>query len=166
MPLTEHRFDPAFLSRRRVAHARKAKARGLTLLAMLREAVLRKLERDRRSYVEFGPYWWAVKRAMRPYHDFGITDDPGLARVYAGFDRRGAFDAERTLVAGWAFVEIYQARFAEGTRFFRLDADACERDVPYGLFDPDVEFPRREASRKAEAADGWRPIAPTAHAVH
>ncbi len=166
MPLTEYRFDPAFLSRRRVAHARKAKSRGTTLLAMLREAVVRKLARDARSYVEFGPYWWAVKRAMRPYHDYGHTDDAVLRAVYAGFDRRGEFDAERSLVAGWAFVELYAGTFPAGTRWFALDGQAGERDAPYGLFDPDVEFARREAVRKAEGAGAWRPIVPAAHAVH
>lgn len=166
MRLTEYRLDPAFLSRRRVAHARKAKSRGLTLLAMLREAVQRKLERDPRSYVEFGPYWWAVKRAMRPYHDYGRTDDAAIARVYAGFDRGGEFDAERSLVAGWAFVEAYHDTFFAGTRYFQLDGEASEWDVPYGLFDPDVEFARREVTRKAEGAGSWRPIAPSTHEVH
>lgn len=81
------------------------------------------------SYLEFGPYWWAVKQALNEAGAaLGNAGEPMVAAEY-----RGASLAE-TLVMGEAFKDTYRASYFTGTRAFDL-GDGEQ----YELTDPDME---------------------------
>ena len=81
-------------------------------------------------YVEFGPYWWAVKKALNAAgHDFGQAGDPLVAAEY-----RGASTVE-TLVAAEAFKDFYRATFIVGNSLFGLDDEGDD----YELADADMQ---------------------------
>lgn len=83
------------------------------------------------SYIAMGPYWWAVKAALRTHMvDFGPTDDPMMRSEYGG-----GLGAHQAMVAGVMFRDFYRETYLAGTRLFTLDLD----DGPYVLFDPDME---------------------------
>jgi hypothetical protein len=80
-------------------------------------------------YLEFGPYWWAVKGCLRMLGvDFGNAHDPMVAGVYNG----GSVSA--TLVAGELFKDSYRAVYFEGNNRFPLEPEGAE----YVLEDPDM----------------------------
>lgn len=88
-------------------------------------------------YLEFGPYWWAVKDSLRAQgFDFGPEDDP-IVRPHYGppaLEVQGA-----VLVAGELFKDYYRRTYLVGTSQFWLD-DAAEES--YVLFDPNMEARR------------------------
>ena len=90
-------------------------------------------ERMRRHpdyYVEFGPYWWAVKAVLNAAgNDMGDAGDPIVIAEY-----RGASDIE-TLVAAEAFKDYYRATFIVGTAAFDLADDGNQ----YELADADMQ---------------------------
>ncbi len=80
-------------------------------------------------YVEFGPYWWAVKAALRDAgYALGDLGDPLVLAEY-----RGAGAAE-TLVMAEAFKDLYRATWVVGTAAFDLVGDG----ELYELFDADM----------------------------
>ena len=82
------------------------------------------------QYIEFGPFWWAVKAALASAgYKFGDLGDPLVAAEYCG-----ATPSE-TLVAAEAFKDFYRAKFFVGTANFDLD-DSGE---DYLLDDPDMK---------------------------
>lgn len=81
-------------------------------------------------YVEFGPYWWAVKQALNGAGAaLGDAGDPLVAAEY-----RGATVAE-TLVAAEAFKDHYRRTYFVGHNTFALD-DSGES---YELADVDMQ---------------------------
>lgn len=81
------------------------------------------------SYLEFGPYWWAVKQALNAAGaSLGDSGEPMVAAEYRGDD------AITTLVMAEAFKDTYRASYFEGTRTF--DMGDGEQ---YELTDPDME---------------------------
>lgn len=83
------------------------------------------------SYIAMGPYWWAVKAALRTHMvDFGPSDDPVIRGEYGA-----GLGAHQAMVAGVMFRDFYRQTYLAGTRLFTLDLD----DSPYVLFDPDME---------------------------
>lgn len=68
-----------------------------------------------KRYVEFGPYWWAVKAALNSRgDDLGDAMDARLASVYVGQNDVATF------IAACDFAEFYRGRFFAGTRVFDL----------------------------------------------
>lgn len=87
-------------------------------------------------YLEFGPYWWAVKDTLRAQgFEFGPADDEVVRPHYSPLlEERGA-----TLVAGELFKDYYRRTFLTGSAQFWLDGGEEES---YVLFDPDMEARR------------------------
>lgn len=83
-------------------------------------------------YVEYGPYWWAVKRALsRLGYDFGRDDDAVIRATYAG--QMADYFA---LVAGERFKAFYRSNFLAGAREFILD----DGESGYMLGDTDMDL--------------------------
>lgn len=85
-------------------------------------------------YVEFGPYWWAVKALLNARgEDLGDATDATVAAVYvAGSDLL-------TMIAATDFAAFYRGRFFAGTRVFDLGDSSADG---YVLFDEDMELRR------------------------
>lgn len=133
---TAYRYDPQALSERTQAKRAALKAnRGMSdLLGFGLSVVDKRLRADPRRYLDYGPYWWALKDALkRAGYAYGEDTDVELAGAY-----RGADDAE-TLVAADIFREELLASSIVGTRNFVLDTDSEEW---WTLFDSDMELPR------------------------
>lgn len=81
------------------------------------------------QYLEFGPYWWAVKAALADAgYIFGDHGDPMLAADYAGTS------PAQTLVAAEMFKDHYRTTYAVGHSTFDL-GDGED----YALEDPDMQ---------------------------
>jgi len=90
------------------------------------------------DYLQYGPYWWSVKQALRrEAHVFGNIDSETLRVAYG----RG-LTVLQTLVAGEQFRDYYRAERMAGSATYALggedEADAGE----YALFDIDMEILR------------------------
>lgn len=130
----QYKFDPADISRAAVAAADSlADAMpGINAPTFAAQVVQDRLRADPSAYLQFGPYWWAVKVALRQLGaDFGPGDDPVVRGEYGG--RLSAYAA---LVAGEQFRDFYRGHFLSGSNQFWLDDDGEES---YVLFDKDME---------------------------
>lgn len=132
--LTEYKFHPAQIS---LAAQAAAQALASSNPAMrperfAAETIAARLQAKPRTYLQYGPYWWAVKAAMREQGlDLGPADDPALRLEYGG-DLPGY----SRFIAGEQFRDFYNATFLAGTSTFVLDANG---ESPFTLFDPDME---------------------------
>ena len=100
--------------------------------------IAERLRKAPADYLQYGPYWWSVKQALRrEAHVFGDTDSETLRVAYG----RG-LTVLQTLVAGEQFREHYRAERMAGSATYALggedDADAGE----YTLFDLNMEILR------------------------
>jgi hypothetical protein len=129
---TSFKQDPGELASR-VAAVRKGyvdSGRAEAFEAHAVRVIADRLRRRPQSYVEFGPWWWSVKRVLAEAgEDFGQAGDPMVAVAYT------APDAVSVLVAAEAFKDFYRAVYIEGTSTFYLTDD----DEPYELADPDMQ---------------------------
>lgn len=92
--------------------------------------ILWRLERNPASYVEYGAWWWAVKRVLAENGtNFGNNDDDRLRSEYIGLD-----DIQ-TLVLADYYRQAYMRHYFAGNRQFIL-SDGSE----YTLYDPDMEM--------------------------
>lgn len=101
------------------------------------------------AYLEFGPYWWAVKRALLQLgFDFGPQAEPGLI-----FDYGEELPPYSALVAGEIFRSTYLASFLVGTNEFTLDDEGAQ---VYVLSDADMEARARglDIDRTDDGGDG------------
>lgn len=90
----------------------------------------RRMQNHPEQYVEFGPYWWALKEILRQRgHDFGTDAAPALAATYKG-ETDGA-----TFIKAEMFKELYRQTWAAGTRVFDLTEDG----QAYTLVDQDMD---------------------------
>lgn len=132
--LTEYKFHPAQIS---LAAQAAAQALASSNPAMrperfAAETIGARVQAKPRTYLQYGPYWWAVKAAMREQGlDLGPADDPALRWEYGG-DLPGY----SRFIAGEQFRDFYNATFLAGTSTFVLDANG---ESPFTLFDPDME---------------------------
>jgi hypothetical protein len=92
--------------------------------------VMAKRMRDRPDlYVEFGPYWWSVKAALREAgHAVGDYTDAMVQADYA------MPSATESLVAAELFKDSYRVMYPRGANSFMLEEDG----EPYLLEDPDM----------------------------
>lgn len=124
--------DPAELAGRvaavRAGYAESGRAEAFEVHAV--RVIAERLRRHPQRYVEFGPWWWAVKLVLLEAGEvLGQAGDAAVAAAYRGPD------AVSTLVAAEAFKDFYRATYIQGTRTFYLTDD----DEPYQLDDPDME---------------------------
>lgn len=81
------------------------------------------------AYLEFGPYWWAVKAVLiEAGYDFGDDGDALVAAEY-----RGA-DLAETLVAAELFKDMRRATYFVGHNTYDLAGDG----IDYELVDSDM----------------------------
>lgn len=109
---------------------------GKPLLPIFIAQTSKVLAKDRRNYLRYGPYWWAMKRIL---HAGGLAvgtyDEPNWANEYAIKDESGAVSPELTLLAGWEFgddniggVGVLTNEYDLGGRTFVLyDPDQAAR---------------------------------------
>lgn len=87
------------------------------------------LQKDPKRYLEFGVYWFALKKALLEYgYNFGDYTDSVMADEYSGKT------ASHTFVAAYKFSEFYLQNYFVGNREFELD-----NDVTWTLYDSDME---------------------------
>lgn len=87
------------------------------------------------DYLQYGPYWWSVKQALRGAgHVFGDTDSVVLRAAYGA-----GLTAHQALVAGEQFRDYYRAQLMAGTATFALGAEDGADTGNYTLFDVDME---------------------------
>lgn len=106
--------------------------KGLGDLAGYAARVIRvRLQKAPAKYREFGPYWWAVKKALNEGGaDLGSTFDVLVASEYTGKT------PEETYVMAEAFKDLYRSSYFVGNNLFQLVNSGTE---DYELFDPDME---------------------------
>lgn len=91
------------------------------------------------SYLQYGPYWWAVKHALRSAdHGFGATDNVTLRAAYGG-----GMTAHQVFAAGEQFRDHYRANLMAGTATFALGGQDETDEGRYTLFDIDMEVLRQ-----------------------
>lgn len=135
MAYTEYKFDKDTIKALVAERAAGLRAnRGFSnLLAFGLGAVAERLQKDPRRYRDYGPYWWALKDALKAGgYELGDQSDPLIKRVYQGES------AEETLVMADEFRTAYLASNVIYSNQFLLDADSPDF---YTLFDADMEFP-------------------------
>lgn len=133
---TAYRYDSEALTAQTKAKREALRAnRGLSdLLGFGLSVVDQRLRADPARYLDYGPYWWALKDALRRRgYAYGDDTDVALAGEY-----RGADDTE-TLVAADIFREELLATSIIGQRDFLLDPEAAEW---WTLWDDDMEAAR------------------------
>lgn len=105
---------------------RAASPNGLTAL-MCRSVYARAIKPL--GYLEFGPFWWAVKRVLSANgFEVGPTDNPALAEQWTV---QG--DADLTLIAAWRAADQNREEYFAGSRDFAVG------DSVVSIFDPDME---------------------------
>ena len=142
MLFTNMKMDPAAVAASLTAFQRNFAASGAA--GTFEQSALRVVGARMRDkpqlYVEFGPYWWAVKQALNDAGAaLGDAGDPLVAAEY-----RGASVAE-TLVAAEAFKDHYRRTYFVGHNTFALD-DSGES---YELADPDMQARIKAAGMRA-----------------
>lgn len=91
--------------------------------------IAQRLQQNPARYIEFGPYWWALKQVLNDAgQDLGEHGAPLVASVY-----KGSSPIE-TLVMAEAFKDLYRARWFVGTQTFELSEGEL-----YELTDPDMQ---------------------------
>ena len=86
-------------------------------------------------YLRYGPYWFAIKQALRDGgEDFGPHTDAFMVKEYGMWDG-DQLNPYLTMLAAEAFKDYYSNTFFEGTRDFELDPDGDA----YVLEDEDME---------------------------
>lgn len=131
---TQYKFSPSDVSGWCV-EAAKGLAQvmpGTNAATFAGQAIAERLVKKPGAYLEFGPYWWAVKLALfKLGHDFGPSDDTVVCAEYgANLPLYGA------LVAGERFKDYCRGTFLMGSRKFDLDD---EGEQTYVLADPDMD---------------------------
>lgn len=131
---TEFKISAADVNARslEVARTLAKSAPGRNPAQFAAETIAARLKARPAQYLEFGPYWWAVKGALaRLGHDLGQASDAIILAEYGGDLHPFA-----ALVAGEMFKDDYRATWFAGNAQFWLDAEASES---YVLFDMDMQ---------------------------
>ncbi len=132
MAFTEFLFDEALIKEAASERAAALKAnKGFSDLAGYALGVMeRRLTGDPLRYLDYGPYWWALKDELRKSdRDYGDRDDAVVRATYQGATPL------LTIVMADEFRTLYLATQAVGTCQFVLDVDAGDA---YTLHDEDM----------------------------
>lgn len=133
MAFTEHQFDPAAIAALAQERADALKVnRGMSnFLGFGLSVVMQRLSTDRRRYLDYGPYWPALKEVLRNNgYELGDSGDPLVAQAY----RQAT--PEQTIVAADEFRTWNLATNFKYTDRYMLDTESGEWWI---LFDPDME---------------------------
>lgn len=140
--ISQYKFSPVQISDAAIviAKALSTSMPGVEPLKFAGKTIADRLRKKPDSYLQYGPYWWAVKGVLRGLgEDFGAADDAGILAEYGG-----QLPAYSRLVAAEQFRDHYRDTFLAGTSQFWLDAEAEES---YVLFDADMEVRRLGGDR-------------------
>ena len=133
---TEFKFDKEMIKEVVLAKAATLKAnKGFSDFAGYAIGVVaRRIEKDPLRYRDYGPYWWAVKLALKSNGrvDYGDSSDPVIAAEYVGSN------SAETMVMADLFRDWHLKTHAVGNNQFMLDSDSGDT---YTLDDPDMEVP-------------------------
>lgn len=107
----------------------KASGRSGSFAATAMGVIARRMQDSPAQYLEFGPYWWAVKAVLASAgFNVGSSGEPIVA------ERFGDPDPVNVLVAAEAFKDHYRATYFVGHNSFDIgDGEA------YLLEDPDMQ---------------------------
>jgi hypothetical protein len=127
MTITAYKMNPAYLEEKRKEYAGQV-GEDKPLLPLFVTQTAKTLLGDKRAYLRYGPYWWAVKRILAA-NDAGVGEymEPNWADEYK------AADDELTLIAAWEFADDAMGRFGVSRREYDLDG------TTFLLYDPDME---------------------------
>lgn len=131
---TEYKISAADINARSIEIARtlSTSAPGRNPAQFAAQTIAERLRKAPAKYLEFGPYWWSVKRALGALgYDLGRQDDAIIRAEYGGDLHDFA-----ALVVGEMFKDEYRATWFVGNAQFWLDADTAES---YVLFDLDMQ---------------------------
>lgn len=145
---TNYKYDPIAISHAAITAAQSLAASKPDVHPARYAAgvIAQRLRKDPGSYLRYGPYWWALKAAMRSAgENFGNTDDAVLRAEYGA-----GLPAYPAMVAAEQFREHYLATWLDGTADFDL---AEGQGGHYILFDPDMEV-RRTGGHAAKVLAG------------
>lgn len=108
------------------------------LLPTMVSNTAKRIRANKLAYLEFGPYWWAVKRVLTANGvGLGQADNAYWAAQFTVADSAdGQESAELTLIAAWECADEIRATFFRGAREFALSDDG---EATFTLFDPDME---------------------------
>jgi hypothetical protein len=157
---TEYKFSPSQISQAAAdtARALSASQPGTNPAQFAAGIIAGRLSAKPENYLQYGPYWWALKTALRALgNDFGQVDDAGIRGEY-GAD----FPAYGVLVAAEQFRDFYGKTFFAGTARFDLDGESEES---YVLFDTDMEIRRLGGANPLRVAADLQAVELPAEAV-
>ncbi|MBL6749432.1 MAG: hypothetical protein ISP90_02875 [Nevskia sp.] len=98
--------------------------------------IWKRLREAPERYVEYGPYWWAVKAALAAKgFEIGTETDQIVMPEYSYQAADGSLDVDLCLAAGEQFKEMYCDSYFADTRDFALTANGDA----WTLFDDDLE---------------------------
>lgn len=84
------------------------------------------------NYIDFGPYWFAVKQILQEQgFDLGSYSESSMVKRFRDPDDRA------TIVRGWICADERRGTYFHGSRDFQLDEYG---DEIYLLHDPDMDF--------------------------
>lgn len=135
MTFTEYKFDPAFIKATvEERQTNLAANRGFSnLLRFGLGLVSDRLQQDPRRYLDYGPYWPALKEAMNAVgYNLGSQSDPLVKKEYCG-----ETDVETLIMADEFRTEYLKTQMIY-TNQFMLDGETGEF---WTLYDSDMEFP-------------------------
>ncbi len=133
MAFTEYKFDPEKIKAQVESRTQSLRTnKGFSdLLGFGLGVISERLAKDRRRYMDYGPYWFALKDILNANgYNFGDQSDPIVKAAY-----HGDSDVE-TLVMADEFRTEYLATTIVYTNRFMLDGKTGEFWV---LFDSDME---------------------------
>lgn len=124
---------------------------GVWAMRFAADTIAERLRSKPETYLQYGPYWWAVKRALGDMgHSFGPSDDALIRAEYGG-----TFMGYSVFMAAEQFRDYYNATYLAGTASFNL---SDEDNQAYGLFDPDMEVRRLGAANPLLVAADLTPV--------
>lgn len=130
---TELKFNPDRIGSMVADKQAALKAnKGLSdLLGFALGVVSRRLAKDPGRYLDYGPYWWALKSALNANgYSYGNESDPVVSAEYCGRS-----DVETVVMADQFRTEFLEASQV-GTTRFRLSEEADD----YVLVDVDMHM--------------------------
>lgn len=103
------------------------------------DAIAQNLKTAPERYLQYGPYWWAVKTVLANNGlTFGANADSDslLSDIYCVKKEDGTIDEALTLIAADNFKNFYHGNYFAGSSTFYLGDDSTNQ---YTLLDEDME---------------------------
>ena len=138
MNFSEYKFDTAKLRKKLVTtKAQYAKSgRPTPWVDCVAGYIGKRMRAEPHRYIEYGPYWWAVKAALAETGRYlGHETDAIVLAEYGPREAEGSLSVELSLLAGELFKAMYADTFLIGTRDFALKDDGSS----WTLVDGDME---------------------------